>query len=86
MKREEIDEVITELHPMFAKVIDSLSPDPFFDFYKVLLTLSFEGRLNDKETDDKTAKDMKALLRCLCIEYRARYEEECIDRTINANE
>lgn len=73
-----IDELQIELHPLLAKVVETLDSDNFWWFYNECLTLD----VTEQPDDTEQRRVLKALRRALLLQFRARYEEEFVERKI----
>lgn len=74
----EIESILIELHPLAFKVVESLDSDAFWWFYNEYLTLDVEEQPDDTEQ----RKVIKSLRRALLLRFKARYEEEFVERKI----
>jgi len=73
-----IDELQIQMHPLLVQVVETLDSDNFWWFYNEYLTLDVE----DHPEDTEQRKTIKALRRALLLQFKARYEEEFVERKI----
>lgn len=77
-RAQAIDELLIEMHPYLVNVVETLDSDTFWWFYNDYLTLDVDEHKNDTAQ----RKTIKALRRALLLQFRARYEEEFVERNI----
>lgn len=76
MTKEELEFEIIAVHPLLKNIVDGLTSDPFYDFYRFISKIDIE----EKDGDSNFEKNGKEILRWLRNEYHQRYDEEVYDR------